>query len=111
MGLGLLVAWVAHCSKAVHCFWGWGLEAGTSGHSPPSFLFPAVPGVCGEGAGRGAGLRGPAGGCRWTGLQEVPVWRAGLPGLSISNVTSFILLSGCCNLWPGTAAGTLCSFH
>lgn len=21
VGLGLLVAWVAHCSKAVHCFW------------------------------------------------------------------------------------------
>lgn len=31
MGLGLLVAWVAHCSKAVHCFWA-GAGALEQGH-------------------------------------------------------------------------------
>lgn len=51
--------------QAVHCFWA-GAGALERGHLswPPSHpLFPAVPGVCGEGTGRGAGLRGPAGGC------------------------------------------------
>lgn len=34
----------------------WGLETGTPPHSSLSFLSPAVPGVCGEGVGCGAGL-------------------------------------------------------
>lgn len=41
----------------------------------------------------------------------VPLWRAGLHGPSSLNPTSLILLSDCRILWPGTAAGALCSFH
>lgn len=35
---------------------GWGLGVGIPWPNPRSFLFPAVPGVCGAGAGRGLGL-------------------------------------------------------
>lgn len=46
------------CSKYTHCFQVEVVvgETKVPQHNPHSFLFPAMPGVCGEDAGCGAGL-------------------------------------------------------